>query len=105
MRVGWAVWCRSRDVSLSSVGDHPAGGEGCDDVGEQYPLDGFDAFVQGFLGVVGADRDCFLGQDRAGVDPVVDEVHGRPGDLDTVVECVGDPRVRRGRPEAVPGGS
>ena len=47
-----------------------------DHVGIEPALDFLDAFVQGLLGVVVEDGHRLLGEDRAGVDVLGDEVHG-----------------------------
>ena len=54
-------------------------------------LDFLDALVQSGLVVVVADLDHALGDDRAGVDAVVDEVDGAAGDLGAVRERVAHP--------------
>ena len=62
--------------------------EAFDHVRIQAALHFLDAFVQGVLGVVVEDGDSFLGQDRAGVDVLGDEMHGRPRHLHPELERV-----------------
>ncbi len=52
------------------------------------PLDDLDALVESRLVVAVFDRDGRLGDHRAGVDPVVDQVDGAAGDLHAVGERV-----------------
>ena len=63
-------------------------GEPPHDLDEQPSLDFLDALVQRALVVLVPDLDHALGDDRAGVDAVVDEVDGAAGDLDAVREGV-----------------
>ena len=53
-------------------------------------LDGLDAFMQRFDGVIGFDGNRFLSEDRAGVDLFGGDVHRATGDLHAIRERIGD---------------
>ena len=55
-----------------------------DRVDEQRTLDDFYAFVQRLFVVVGAYVDGHLGENRSGIHPRIDQVHGGAGDSDAV---------------------
>ena len=71
--------------------------------GYKPAFDLLDALVQRRLGVAVEDRDRFLGEDRAAVDVLGDEMHGRAGDLDAELERVAHrvPALERGEQRRV----
>ena len=76
---GWADF--RGEIELAD-GDAPY------DVDQQAAFDGFDAVVQGCLVIVPQDGDALLGEDRAGIDAIVDDDDARAGLRDSCGECV-----------------
>ena len=74
-RDGWASFT---DMNLSSLNAVAVTGQTPHDLDEQLSLDFLDALVQSGFVVLVPDPDHALRDDRAGVDPVVDEVDGAP---------------------------
>ena len=73
---------------LSSNPGHSARCERGQHVYQQSPFDDLDPLVQGGFVVAVEHRDGLLGQNRPGVGPRIDQVHGAAGDLDAVVQCL-----------------
>ena len=94
------------DRDVPAVGrdvDRP-GEEQRDDPRQQPMLDGLDPLVERRLVVAGQDRDRLLGDDRAAVERLVDEVDGRAGDRDAGGERVADRVGARERRQERSGG-
>ncbi len=81
---------RGVDANGSTVGldRERAGQEQADGARQQPVLDRVDALEERFFGVAGQDRDGLLGDDRAAVERVVDEVDRNARDLDSCGERV-----------------
>src|SRR5690625_3591249 len=79
----------------AALGPPARTGHRADDFDEEAALNNLDALVEGFLRVAVFHPDYALGNNRAGVNSPVDQVHGHARDLHTVFQCISHP-VRAG---------
>ena len=94
-----AASCRSIATRPSTTLMRPP--ERCDDARQQLVLDGVNAAQQRRLVVVGQHRDRLLGNDRAAVERLVDDVHRHPGHARAAGQRVGNrARARERRQQA-----
>src|SRR5205814_981991 len=83
---------RLAERGAAALAGDAALGDGADHLGVEAVLLGEDAGGEALLVVAVLDRHGRLGDDRAGVDALVDEVHGAAGELDAVLEGSAPPR-------------